>query len=173
MSTLSTLITVSLLISIINGQTSQQCVAQLECTLQDISADEIDCIGMDSCEGASLSSSNRKTGYIQCSGFLSCNSYRINKNQYPSILTASNNVYCSGNNACWKVGAISAKNIYCTGQAGCSSDLDSPVLGPFIADKNIYCTGTGGCSGGDWQIGKKAFCGARHGCSDARITGGL
>ena len=157
-------------ISFINAQTTQQCVAQYECEKQDITASQIDCIGTQSCEGASLTSNNRKKGYIECSGFKSCNSYKINKVQYPSILSAAANVYCSGQGSCWRVGAINATNIYCTAASGCSS-VDT--LGPLIADKNIYCYGTGGCSDGNYEIGKKAFCSAERACSYSKIVGGL
>ena len=166
----------ALLIPLIYGQiTTRECVTERECEKQNnITADQIDCTGTRSCQGASLTSLNRKNGYIDCSGYLSCNSYQINKNQYPSILTASSNIYCSGYQSCWRIGEINSnKNIYCTGTDACMSDSNNLPPAPLTAGNNMYCYANNACYGSDIQIGKKAFCGGLQTCKEASITGGI
>ena len=173
MATLPTLI-LAVLIPLINAQiTTRECVTDNECEKQDITADQIDCIGTESCIGASLTSRNRKNGYIDCSGSLSCNGAGINKKQFPSTLTASSNIYCSGFFSCSRTGEINSdKNIYCTGAQACMTDNPNTAR-PLIAGNNMYCYGHWSCYRSQIQIGKKAFCSGLGACFQAEITGGI
>ena len=165
------LITIYTCLSLIKSQTSQQCVSQLQCEKQDITADQIDCIGTQSCQAASITSSNRRNGYIECSGYESCNSNGTNKTEYPSILSASGDIFCSGSNSCLNVGAINAKQLYCTGESGCKSDLNS--FGPLSTNLDIHCDASRACDSAAIEVGKKALCSGRSSCLGASISGGL
>ena len=158
-------------IAISYGQSTINCTAS-ECTLQSIQAAEIQCQGEHSCRGSSLTSNNKASGFIDCSGYLSCDSRDVNQTQYPSTITAANNVYCSGGGSCQGSGAINAKNIYCTGATSCALYIGpaSSILG---ADRNVYCYGTDSCVRRLVEPGKKAVCGGVNACWESTIRGGI
>ena len=162
---MSILIIIITTIIIAKSQKLTECTNRQQCLYDDISSAQIICSAEDACGyyGGSLTSTNAKIGYIQCSGAQSCSAT-------DSISTAST-LYCSSYDSCSDADVIQAKSIECSGSGGCSSQW--PYFGPITIENSISCTGWVSCDDTALRPGKKAFCDGGLACSDAQIVGGL
>ena len=146
------------MVSVINAQTSIECTDDLECADQDITRSQITCSGDDSCARSNLTSINRQSGFIECSGAKGCDYGDIN---------AAGTVYCESNHACRAATSINARNLDCSAWYACQHSQ-----GQLSADVAISCTGYVSCWSSVLRPGKRTICDGYRACQDTNIVGG-
>ena len=151
-----------LLFTITSSQTLQECNNFMQCSTANITNDQVSCGSQYGCDRALITSTDRQTGYINCTAMFSCN-------QSPN-LKAAKNIYCTGVKSCYSTNSMSARIIQCSGTSSCDHSLDSNAK--ITASTLMYCGGQESCRYARLSVGKRTYCEGLTSCINANINSG-